>query len=244
MFNLTNIDDLDDNCKILLDMLNENDIIPQSQQSDLVYEIYDRGGEYHVQLLSILLHRYYDVSIQINSIDGLVFELLLQSNNSKVSHEMKTRLSCGIVDLKSDFDIDYLPLQKLLLSKQFQKADALTHVLFCSLSQITGNHSRNWLYFTDIMRLPSVDLHTIDQLWQIHSGGLFGLSVQKRIWLSTNSNWESFWAKIGWKVNDINCRYPQEFIWNIDAPAGHLPLFNQLRGVQVLAALFQHPAFL
>nr|YP_009315669.1 Hypothetical protein ycf53 [Trichogloeopsis pedicellata]SCW24327.1 Hypothetical protein ycf53 [Trichogloeopsis pedicellata] len=243
MFN-NNIDDLDNNCKQLLDLLNSNDLATRSQQIDLVYEIYDSGNDVHVQLLSVLLYRHSDLDIQMSAVDGLIFELLLESRNNNISDSINILLPNGIVELKSAHHIDYLPLQKLLVNKQFQKADTVTHRLLCNLSQITGHHSRNWLYFTDVGRLPVVDLLTIDSLWQIHSGGLFGLSVQKSIWLSTNSNWDKFWAKIGWKVNNVNCRYPHEFVWSIDAPAGHLPLCNQLRGVQVLAALFNHPAFL
>jgi hypothetical protein len=61
--------------------------------------------------------------------------------------------------------------------------------------------------------------------------------------LYNNKNWDKFWHAIGWKINKRNIRYPQEFIWNNNAPKGHLPLFNQIRGVQVLASLFVHPAW-
>ena len=238
------IENLDRDCQELCKLLNIKDESLLSQKRNLINNIYSRDTELHNQLLFILLSRYRDSDSIIDGVDGLIFELLLKSNNPLVHSKIVKYLNNGIVHLKSDCGIDYLPLQKLLLAKRFQEADTLTHSLLCNLSQILGDHTRKWLYFTDVLGLPSVDLHTIDQLWQVHSGGLFGLSVQKRIWLSANSNWEKFWSKIGWKVNNVSCRYPQEFIWDVSAPAGHLPLFNQLRGVQVLAALFNHPAFL
>nr|YP_009312806.1 Hypothetical protein ycf53 [Helminthora furcellata]SCW21060.1 Hypothetical protein ycf53 [Helminthora furcellata]SCW23920.1 Hypothetical protein ycf53 [Helminthora furcellata] len=240
---LRNIEDLDCNCKELLNLLSSYDVSMRYEAIDLVNKIYHSNHELHLQLLVILLDRYDNHQIAMNIVDGIMFELLLKSENSNIYPEIVKYLPTGIIKLKSDCGIDYLPLQKLLLAKKFQDADALTHVLLCKLSQKLGNHSRQWLYFTDVVRLPCIDLHTIDQLWQVHSEGLFGLSAQKRIWLSTNSDWEKFWAKIGWKVNNVSCRYPQEFTWDTNAPAGHLPLFNQLRGVQVLAALFDHPAF-
>nr|YP_009313009.1 Hypothetical protein ycf53 [Dermonema virens]SCW21263.1 Hypothetical protein ycf53 [Dermonema virens] len=227
----------------LVASISNDSMIDYTYQIDLVHEIYNIGESGHWKLLSILLDRYSGSKFNVNIIDGVIFELLLQSTNSDIREKLDCTFKNGIVDLKSDYSIDYLPLQKLLLDKNFQQADILTQSLLCDLSRKSGQHSRAWLYFTDIRSLPVVDLKTIDKLWQIHSRGLFGLSVQKRIWLSTNANWERFWAKIGWKVDNVSCRYPQEFTWNMTAPQGHLPLFNQLRGVQVLAALFNHPAF-
>ena len=74
----------------------------------------------------------------------------------------------------------------------------------------------------------------------MYSRGKFGFSIQRKIWLTHQCKWNLFWQTIGWTKQDIPCRYPTEFIWTIDAPKGHLPLFNQLRGVQVLSALFNH----
>ena len=88
--------------------------------------------------------------------------------------------------------------------------------------------------------MPSEDLIVIDSLWQAYSRHKFGFSKQRQIWLSTNCDWEKFWDQIGWKNNGIARRYPNEFLWDVNAPSGHLPLFNQLRGVQVLSALFNH----
>ena len=37
-------------------------------------------------------------------------------------------------------------------------------------------------------------------------------------------------------------RYPGSFTWSLEAPEGHLPLVNQLRGVRLMDALLSHPA--
>lgn len=210
----------------------------------IIYDIYQNEIDGPEKLFAILQDRFSNKNIIINFIDGVIFELLLESTSLPFSDQLKKQYPYGIVPLKSAVDIDYSILQKLLLEKQFQQADQLTQAKLCELSQAVNQHSRSWLYFTDISSLPSIDLQTIDQLWQVHSKGLFGVSVQRRIWLANNTNWDKFWNKIGWKIDNVACRYPQEFIWNINAPAGHLPLFNQLRGVQVLAALFDHPVWL
>lgn len=43
---------------------------------------------------------------------------------------------------------------------------------------------------------------------------------------------------------DANYRkWPQEFFYTLEAPKGHLPLTNALRGTQLLQAILEHPAF-
>ena len=43
---------------------------------------------------------------------------------------------------------------------------------------------------------------------------------------------------------DSNYRkWPQEFTYTTEAPKGHLPLTNALRGTQLLEAILEHPAF-
>ena len=42
----------------------------------------------------------------------------------------------------------------------------------------------------------------------------------------------------------LMCRkWPQEFQYTVDAPKGHLPLTNCLRGTQLFKAILEHPAF-
>jgi len=165
----------------------------------LVNDIYHHEIHGPEKLFSILQYRSLNDHIEINFIDGIIFELLLKSKNFPFANQLKRAYPSGIVPLRSDLNIDYSLLQKLLLNKQFQQADQVTQAKLCELSQVVDQHSRSWLYFTDISSLPSTDLQTIDKLWQVHSTGLFGVSVQRRIWLANNTNWDKFWNKIGWK---------------------------------------------
>jgi hypothetical protein len=139
-------------------------------------------------------------------------------------------------------NIDYVPLQQLLLEQSFQAADQLTLQKMCELAGPAAV-KRKWLYFTEVESFPDQDLITINNLWLTHSQGKFGFSVQRDLWLSVGKNWEKFWPKIGWKTSNTWTRYPQEFIWDLSAPKGHLPLSNQLRGVRVIAALLSHPVW-
>lgn len=84
---------------------------------------------------------------------------------------------------------------------------------------------------------------TIDTLWQTYSEGKFGYQIQRQLWLSLGKDYTQLWTKLKWKSGNKWTKYPQEFIWDLSAPIGHLPLSNQLRGVRVMDALLSHPAW-
>ncbi|WP_287128605.1 GUN4 domain-containing protein [Candidatus Cyanaurora vandensis] len=133
-------------------------------------------------------------------------------------------------------------LRQLLMDQDFQAADRLTLAKLC---QLTGPLAakRGWLYFTEVDRIKTTDLQIMDELWQAYSGGKFGFSIQRVLWLRVGKDWEKLWPLIGWRQGNDFTRYPQGFTWDTTAPKGHLPSSNQLRGVRVLAALLTHPAW-
>lgn len=169
------------------------------------------------------------------------YQILYQSKSPKAAEFLKTYLPNGIVPLQSQRGIDYKPLQQLLAAQNFLEADRMTLQKLCEIVGLEAVR-RKWLYFTEVDSIPITDLQTIDTLWVIHSEGKFGFSVQREIWLSLGKNWDKLWLKIGWKKAKNWPRYPQEFIWDLTAPRGHLPLSNQLRGVRVMERLLLHPA--
>lgn len=175
-------------------------------------------------------------------IQGRAYEILLQAEDPSIQAFLQTHFPTGVVALNSDRGIDYLPLQQLLARQEFQAADRLTLEKLCELAGPAAL-KRKWVYFTEVESFPTADLQTINQLWRVHSEGKFGFSVQRQLWLGVGRNWEALWPKIGWKLGKKWTRYPDEFTWNLSAPQGHLPLSNQLRGVQVFNALLTHPAW-
>lgn len=175
-------------------------------------------------------------------VEGKAYQLLYTANSAKVIDFLQTHFPTGIVPLKSDAGIDYVPLQKLLAQQDFLQADQLTLQKLCELAGTTAVQ-RKWVYFSEVDRFPITDLKTLDYLWLIHSEGKFGYSIQRELWLGVNKNWDKLWPKIGWKSGRNWTRYPQEFTWDLTAPKGHLPLSNQLRGVRVIEALLSHPAW-
>ncbi|MBF2006386.1 MAG: GUN4 domain-containing protein [Chlorogloeopsis fritschii C42_A2020_084] len=175
-------------------------------------------------------------------VDGKAYQALYNSDSPQAKEFLQTHFPEGVVPLKSECGIDYRPLQTLLVTQDFQAADRMTLQKMC---EVAGAEAvkRKWLYFTEVDNFPITDLQTINNLWLVHSEGKFGFSVQREIWLSLGKNWDNLWAKIGWKKGNNWTRYPNEFIWDLSAPKGHLPLSNQLRGVRVIASLFAHPAW-
>jgi hypothetical protein len=175
-------------------------------------------------------------------IDGRCYELLLSTEADGPQAFLQENFPMGVVPLNSDAEADYQPLQQLLARQQFEAADRLTLQKLCELEGPAAV-KRKWLYFTQIEQFPVTDLQTIDQLWLVHSEGKFGFSVQRQLWLSGGRNWDVLWPKIAWKSDRNWTRYPEGFTWDLSAPRGHLPLSNQLRGVQVINALLNHPAW-
>ncbi|HAN74049.1 MAG TPA: hypothetical protein DCQ63_06985 [Planktothrix sp. UBA8402] len=177
-------------------------------------------------------------------INGKVYQILYTAipTSEKVSNFLQTNFPTGIIPLKSDIGIDYIPLQKLLAQQDFFEADKFSVQKLCELAGSSAAQ-RKWLYFSEIERFPITDLQTIDTLWRIHSEGKFGYSIQRELWLGVNKNWDKLWPKIGWRTDRNWTRYPQGFTWDLTAPKGHLPLSNQLRGVRVIEALLSHKAW-
>jgi hypothetical protein len=175
-------------------------------------------------------------------VTGAVYQALYHSEFSLATDYLDRELPTGIVPLRSSNAIDYSNLQKLLARQEFQAADKLTTEKLCEIAGADAV-KRKWIYFTEVEQLPTIDLHTIDALWRLHSEGKFGFSVQREIWLGTSKNWDKLWVKIAWKSGNNWTRYPGAFTWNMTAPKGHLPLSNQLRGVRVMSSLLSHPAW-
>ncbi|MEM8674725.1 MAG: GUN4 N-terminal ARM-like repeat domain-containing protein [Cyanobacteria bacterium P01_G01_bin.67] len=185
------------------------------------------------------------ISVQTQSHNlalGKAYHALYLNKSALVQEFLDSNFPHGVIPLNSEQRVDYLPLQRLLAQQDFQKADVVTLQKMCELAG-TAAKERKWIYFTEVVNFPIIDLQTLDRLWLMSSEGKFGFSVQRRIWLSEGKNFAKLWTKINWKSGNSWTRYPQEFTWDLTAPQGHLPLSNQLRGVRVIDAIFAHPAW-
>ncbi len=178
----------------------------------------------------------------INAVAAKAYQTLYNLKDPEIQNFLADLFPMGIVPLKSDLNVDYRPLQQLLVEQNFLEADKLNNLKLCELAG-EASLTRKWIYFTEVNGLPATDLRTLNALWLAHSNGRFGYSVQRELWISVGRDWIKLWSKILWKDGNNWTRYPGSFNWTLDAPKGHLPLSNQLRGVRVITSLLTHPAW-
>lgn len=221
------------------DLISQLESESEKQQLKLIPQLVEVGDSGYQALMAWMS------SCRDNSVNlamGKAYQVLNRANTPETKEFLHQNFPGGIVSLVSEKNIDYSILQQLLAQQDFQQADVVTIQKLCELA---GNSAieRKWLYFTEIDGFPATDLQTIDRLWRVYSEGKFGFSVQRKIWISVGKDFTKLWSKIQWKDGNNWTRYPNEFIWNLSAPEGHLPLSNQLRGVRVINAIFNHPAW-
>jgi len=171
---------------------------------------------------------------------GFLIQLLLDESDA-LRDAFLARYPEGWLATVSARGLDYAPLQQALMAQQFEEADRITSAL---LRELAGPDAvrRGYVYYSEVPPMPSADLDSLDRLWVCFSRGRFGFSVQGRLLRSCNARWELLWPKLAWKDGGRWTRYPGSFQWSIDAPEGHMPLVNQLRGVRLMDALLNHPA--
>ena len=171
---------------------------------------------------------------------GWILQLLHRQHPERVSALLG---SCpdGWFKVESAVGIDYRGLQQDLLQEDFQAADRFTSA---ALRQLAGPEAerRGYVYFSEVPAMPGVDLTVIDRLWTAYSQGRFGFTTQARLLQALGGRYDRLWPRIGWKLDGVWTRYPGAFTWSLEAPEGHMPLVNQLRGVRLMDALLNHPA--
>ena len=138
-------------------------------------------------------------------------------------------------------EINFDNLQLNLLEQNFEEADRLTSSI---LRELAGKvaEKRGYVFYSEVKNMSGKDLETIDRLWKIYSQGKFGFSIQAKLLKSVGKRYDLLWPRIGWKKDGIWTRYPSAFSWSLDAPDGHMPLINQLRGVRLMDSILRHPS--
>ncbi|WP_019499959.1 GUN4 domain-containing protein [Pseudanabaena sp. PCC 6802] len=153
---------------------------------DLVqhFDLSDRGG---------LTLDEVDIAIKISE-TGEVILLNGSPSSSNSALVLKFRRSKSTANLSdtasqmqqetfsSAVGIDYTRLNQLLSGGHWQQANQETWDLLC---QALSKNKGSYLSVEEINRLPCQDLQTIDRLWQKHSLGRFGFSVQKQAYTAS-----------------------------------------------------------
>ena len=171
---------------------------------------------------------------------GFILQLIHKSDENFI----KNNLGCDDLSwftAPSDVGFDYSTLQRYLLNESYEDADRFTS---SKLRELAGERAvkRGYVYFSEVESIPGNDLATLNKLWIVYSRGKFGFTVQSKILDSVGGRYEKLWPRIGWKKDGIWTRYPKAFDWSIEAPSGHMPLVNQLRGVRLMDSLLNHQA--
>ena len=172
---------------------------------------------------------------------GTLIHWILQGDDASLRDDFLARHSSGWLSVNSAVDIAYGPLQLHLMGQEFEQADRITSEI---LRQLAGPDAvkRGYVFYSEVAAMPGVDLESLDRLWVVYSRGRFGFSVQGRLLRACGGQWERLWPRLGWKLDGRWTRYPGSFTWSLEAPDGHMPLVNQLRGVRLMDALLNHPA--
>ncbi|MEA5440972.1 GUN4 domain-containing protein [Cyanobium gracile] len=172
---------------------------------------------------------------------GHLIQLLLACGETARQEAWLARHPEGWLAVASVAGLDYAPLQHHLMRQAFEAADRLTSE---HLRQLAGEPAmrRGYVYYSEVAAMPATDLTSLDRLWCCYSQGRFGFSVQARLLQVCQGQWDRLWPRLGWKSDGTWTRYPGSFQWALDAPEGHMPLINQLRGVRLMDAVLQHPA--
>lgn len=213
---------------------------PPKAQLAALYSLVEAQGPGYEILMEFLLEIKAEPAPPIVAARAL--QLLYRVQSPQVEAFLSENFATGILPLPIDCKVDYSTIQMALVQQKYEVADRLTLEKMCEAAGPIAV-KRKWLYFTEVNIFPVIDLQTLDSLWYIYSEGKFGFSQQREIWLGVGKNWEKFWPRIAWKKDNAWTRYPNEFRWDLQAPSGHLPLTNQLRGVRVMDALMNHPAW-
>ncbi|KAL3786773.1 hypothetical protein ACHAW5_002974 [Stephanodiscus triporus] len=152
-------------------------------------------------------------------------------------------------NLPSDVGMDYVPLATMLATGQLAEADQFTRDALVVLAGSKAK-GRDFVYFTEVKRIPSTDLGTIERLWNKFSNGKFGYSVQKKKYRQSRGDFETFCTKVGWNTKDGEVERKKrwfgasEFVYDVrKAPEGHLPLTSALRGTSLIKQLLNHPVW-
>ncbi len=171
---------------------------------------------------------------------GFILQLIHKNDDSFIKNNLNCDDLCWF-KAPSEVGFDYSPLQRYLLNESYEDADRFTS---SKLRELAGAKAvkRGYVYFSEVEKIPSIDLSTLDNLWIVYSRGKFGFTVQAKILDSVGGRYDKLWPRIGWKKDGIWTRYPKAFNWSIEAPNGHMPLVNQLRGVRLMDALLNHQA--
>jgi hypothetical protein len=166
---------------------------------------------------------------------GLIQEAMRQGENDLAyacSQQTTNRIDDGLqAELRAVVEqvqnARYADLERYLKNGQWEEADEETYRLM--ITEV-GKDEGQWFNPEDLRNFPCEPLRVIDGLWVKHSGGKFGFSVQKEMYLECGGipdgkyykgAWDKFCEANGWQARGEHGMYAIQF--NTFSPKGHLP---------------------
>jgi hypothetical protein len=146
--------------------------------------------------------------------------------------------------------VDYSRLEEFLKTGKWKEADQeTTHLML----KVANQEKEGFLDETNLQKFPCKVLSKIDRLWVDSSGGKFGFSVQKKIFVEScggtpdgqyDKTYEKaitcFTTSVGWCREGLCISY-SDLTFNTQAPQGHLPTLQYpdygAQWVETLSAL-------
>ncbi|WP_413166818.1 GUN4 domain-containing protein [Capilliphycus salinus ALCB114379] len=132
--------------------------------------------------------------------------------------------------------VDYSQLEELLKLGKWKEADEETAKVMLKAAK---REKEGWLNIYKFKEFPCSNLQMIDQLWVKYSGGRFGFSVQREIYVEKCGGklgedyfmnvfedggvFNDFYDQVGWRENKEIIYSYNELTFDISAPRGHLP---------------------
>ncbi|MEL7357519.1 MAG: GUN4 domain-containing protein [Cyanobacteria bacterium J06560_6] len=122
-------------------------------------------------------------------------------------------------------DARYADLERYLQNGQWKEADEETYRLM--ITEV-GKEEGQWFDPEDLLNFPCEPLKAINGLWVKHSGGKFGFSVQKEMYLECGGIPDGKYRKDAWeKLCNMN-GWDGRTNFDLTAPQGHLPVLSPL----------------
>jgi hypothetical protein len=184
----------------------------------------------------LFLQQFHAVSFQKNIGEELALSRLewgitgrkpVVQRNEKTAQSLKTVAKQPQVVVKPSLDARYADLERYLKNGQWKEADDETYRLM--ITEV-GKEVGQRFEPDDLRNFPCEPLKEIDGLWVKYSGGKFGFSVQKEIYLDCGGipdgkyyaeAWKSLCEANGWIARG---RYVTvKFDMCLVSPLGHLP---------------------
>lgn len=122
-------------------------------------------------------------------------------------------------------------LETYLKNDQWREADEETTRLMLLIAK---REDEGWLDRESIEKFPCPELRTLDKLWIDNSGGKFGFSVQKKVWLACGGvpgeyDWEvykKFADQVGWRRSGDWLSYDELTFLLEGSKHAHLPFWR------------------